>query len=83
MYLTFYKIAKFCIKMVGFGFCGHIVALVSQEFCGDRTSLVWLVWSKARLKCVSVLVNSIPPYSGLIELVLDFGLEPGCLNEAF
>ena len=44
--LTFYKIAKFCIKMVGFGFRGHIVDLVSQEFCGDRTSLVWLVWSK-------------------------------------
>ena len=69
--------------MVGFGFRGHIVALVSQEFCGDRMSLVWLVWSKARLKCVSVLVNSIPPYSGSIELVLDFGLEPGCLNDAF
>ena len=32
---------------------------------------------------MSVLVISIPPYSGSIELVLDFGPEPGCLIEAF
>ena len=68
--------------MVGFGICGHIVAMISHEFCGDRTSLVWLDWSKQDSNVLEVLADSILPYSGLIELVLGFFPEPGCFDEA-